>query len=145
MLREVPFLLDLSLDSLHHVVRDEALRVANVVKVKFVYEEFHGTDDFDEDQLERIAEDREIYLSEQVDAFKEHFVGHVPPNLVDRIVDPVIYGISEALTAKKQEWSPTTNMSKFTKAMLAITKFANLVVLPSRRGNLNYSPVFKIE
>ena len=131
--KEVPFLLNLSLDSLHHVIRDEALRVAKIISTKFVYEELLGTEEFDIENDEKMAEDREIYLSEQVDAFKEHFIGHVPPNLVERVVDPVIWGISEALTAKKKEWSPTTNMSKFTKAMLAITKFANLVVLPTRK------------
>ena len=131
--KEVPFLLNLSLDSLHHVIREEALRVSQVVANKFIYEEFRGTAEFDDEKREKMAEDREIYLSEQVDAFKKHFMGHVPPNLIEQVMDPIISGISQALYAKKQEWSPMTNMYKFTKTMGAIIKFSNLVVIPTRK------------
>ncbi len=132
-LKEVPKLLDLSLYHLHHLVRKEALRVSKVIETKFIYEELYGTDEFDQDAEEMMAADREIFLSDQVSAFKNHVLEHVPLNLLDDVMQPIVLGISQAISCKKQDWTPTTNMSKFTKAMFAITKFANLIVMPSRR------------
>ena len=132
-LREVSSLLDLSVNCVHHVVRDEALRVAKVVEQKFFYEELLGTEEYCFEMHDSMAIDREIYLSDQITAFKEHVLSHLPLNLVESVIDPIVFGISLAIWEKKKRWTPTTNMSKFTKSMYAITMFANVVVIPSRK------------
>lgn len=140
-LNEVTKLLNLSLDALPALVREEALRVSKEVEKRFVYEELYGTDEYDEVVEGDLAVDREVYLSDQVSAFKNHVLSHVPLNLMDEILAPIVLGISQAILWKKQQWSPTTHMSKFTKAMYAIVKFSNLLVVPTAQSlDLNKVP-----
>ena len=121
--------MDLSVVCVHRVVYQEALRVAKVVEQHFFYEEL----EHDDEKHDNMAIDREIYLSDQMTAFKNHILSHLPHHLVERVIESIVFGISLAIIEKKKQWTPVTNMSKFTKAMYAITKFANLVVIPSRR------------
>ena len=140
-LNEVTKLLNLSLDALPALVREEALRVSKEVEKRLVYEELYGTDEYDEVVEGDLAVDREVYLSDQVSAFKNHVLSHVPLNLMDEILAPIVLGISQAILWKKQQWSPTTHMSKFTKAMYAIVKFSNLLVVPTAQSlDLNKVP-----
>ena len=133
-LKEVPQLLDLSVECLHNVIREEAMRVSKVIETHFFYEEVPGTEEYDLDDEENMAADREVYLSDQITAFKDHVFEHVPLNLVEKVIKPIVLGIRQALTKKKKLWSPTTNMSKFIKSIYAITEFAELVVVPCRRA-----------
>lgn len=130
-LNEVTPLLKLSLNSIHHVIREEALRVSSVIETDFIYQGIFGTDEYDEIEEENVAAEREVYLSDQISAFKDHVLSHVPRNLMDDLMIPIVMGISQAIVNKKKSWTPTTNMSKFTKAVYAVTKFANLIVVPS--------------
>ena len=69
-IREVKTLLNLSINGLSLIVRQEALRVSNVVEEKFIYQQIPGTDDFDFEEEDQINSDREIFLSDQVQAIK---------------------------------------------------------------------------
>ena len=46
---------------------------------------------------------------------------------------PILVGIAQAIACTKTLWTPTTNMNYFAKMMRAIIKFANLIVVPSRK------------
>ena len=46
---------------------------------------------------------------------------------------PILIGIAQAIVFKKSFWTPTTENDKFSKKMRAIIKFANLIVIPSRK------------
>ena len=56
-----------------------------------------GTDEYDERVAEDLAIKRDIYLDEQVEAIKDHIFSHVPFNLIDEVLDPILHGISEAI------------------------------------------------
>ena len=60
-------------------------------------------------------------------------IGQIPHNLIEECMRPVLVGIAQAIAIKKSFWTPTTNMNKFAKTMRAIIKFANLIVIPTRR------------
>ena len=132
-LKEIPLLLDLSIDSIHYLVRNEALRVADIIDNKFYYNKYEGEEDYCEEEAENLATKRDIYLDDQVEAFKEHIFSHVPLNLIDRVLDPILLGITQAVKIKKSTWNHATLMTKFTKSMYAIIEFSNLMVIPSRR------------
>jgi hypothetical protein len=132
-LKRVPLLVDLAIKNLNHLVRVEALQVAYNVVTYYVFDEIVGSDDYDEEREQGTACDREIYLNDQVEEFKNHVLEHVPYNLIEKVLEPVLIGISEAILVKKRDWTPLTNMTKFTRQMYAIIKFANLMVLPNRR------------
>lgn len=130
--KPVPCLLDLSIDTLNLLVKDQALKIAYNVVTHFVYDEVEAAES-GEDSDARTAWEREIYLSDQVEAFKQHVLSHVPANLIEKVMEPILIGIGEAILWKKREWTPTTNMTKFTRQMYAIIKLSNILVLPSRR------------
>ena len=132
-LKEPRSLLDLAISNIHHLVRDEAIRVSHLVDTIFHYREIVGTPEYDEDLAEEMAFKGDVYVDGQVEAFKQYIFSHVPYNLIDQVLDPILFGISEAIKAKKKQWRPTTLMSKFTRSMFAITEFSNLMVLRSRR------------
>ena len=132
-LKEPRSLLDLSISNIHHLVREEALRVSHIVDTVFQYNEIRGTPEFDEEMAEEMAFKRDDYVDSQIEAFKQFVFSHVPYNLIDRVLDPILHGVSEAIKAKKKQWTPTTLMKKFTRSMFAITEFSNLMVLQSRR------------
>ena len=69
----------------------------------------------------------------QIELFKQHFHGHIPHSLVEKALGPVLDGVKSAISAKKSEWTPTTNLTRFTRQMYAIVKFSNLLVLASRK------------
>ena len=132
-LKEPCSLLDLALSNIHHLVREEALRVAHLQDTVFHYSEIKGTPEYDEDLAEEIAFKGDVYTDGQVEAFKQYIFSHVPYNLIDQVLDPILFGISEAIKAKKKQWRPTTLMTKFCRSMFAITEFSDLMVLRSRR------------
>ena len=126
-------MLDLAISNIHHLVRDEAIRVSHLVDTIFHYREIVGTPEYDEDLAEEMAFKGDVYVDGQVEAFKQYIFSHVPYNLIDRVFDPILHGVSEAIKAKKKQWRPTTLMKQFTRSMFAITEFSNLMVLRSRR------------
>lgn len=63
-------LLDQTLGALRGVVTRQALQVAKDSVTKFTYDEFEA----DEDTITKVAWEREIFVSEQVDLLKEHLV-----------------------------------------------------------------------
>ena len=132
-LKEPQSLLDLAISNIHHLVRDEALRVSHLMDTVFYYGEIRGTEDFDEEMAEEMAFKRDDYVDSQVEAFKQFIFSHVPYNLIDQVIDPILHGVSEAVKAKKKQWRPTTLMKQFARSMFAITEFSNLMVLRSRR------------
>ena len=69
-IREVKTLLKTSIDSINNVVRQEAIRVSKYVEDNLIYNEIPGTDEFNFEDEDTINAKREIYLSEQVTAFK---------------------------------------------------------------------------
>ena len=124
-------LLELTLNSLSELIRQEALRVSHVAVTQFVYDEIEAEDY--EEQTAKAAWEREVYLSDQIELFKQHFHGHIPHSLVEKALGPVLDGVKSAISAKKSEWTPTTNLTRFTRQMYAIVKFSNLLVLASRK------------
>ena len=74
-LKGVPLLLDLSVNCLHIVVKEEALRVSRTVEKHFFYEEVPGTDEYSLEEEQNMAADREVYLSDQIQSFKDHIFG----------------------------------------------------------------------
>ena len=65
--------------------------------------------------------------------FKDHVIGQIPNSLIEECMRPILVGIAQAIALKKTLWTPTTNMNFFAKSMRAIIKFANLIVVPSRK------------
>jgi hypothetical protein len=45
----------------------------------------------------------------------------------------VVQGIQDAVSAKKKRYTPTTSISRFTREMYVIIKFANILVQKERR------------
>ena len=101
-LKEPCSLLDLALSNIHHLVREEALRVSHIVDTVFHYNEIRGTPEFDEEMAEEMAFKRDDYVDSQIEAFKQFVFSHVPYNLIDRVLDPILHGVSEAIKAKKR-------------------------------------------
>ena len=66
-------LLELAIDNLHHLVRDEILRVSQI------FEEVEDGQKVHENL-------REYYLSQQISAFKDHIFSHIPLYLTDHIL-----------------------------------------------------------
>ena len=66
-------LLELAIDNLHHLVREEILRVTQV------FEEV-------EDGQKVHEYIRENYLLQQISAFKDHIFSHIPLHLTDHIL-----------------------------------------------------------
>ena len=61
--------------------------------------------------------------------------------MTERALENVLKGIEDAVLAKKRQWTPTTNMTRFTREMYAIIKFSNVMVLAQRRSlNLEKLP-----
>ncbi len=72
-----------------------------------------------EDRNAGRAWEREVYLSDQVDSFKVHLLSHLPPSLLEEtLLRGVLAGIRGAIIDKKRRWTPTTNMTKFTRYQL---------------------------
>jgi hypothetical protein len=133
--KKVPLLLDLAIKNLNHLVRVEALRVAYNVVMYYEDDEIVGNIVEHDKGKAWVTPYREIYLSDQVELFKSHVFEHVPYNLMEKVLEPVLIGISEAILAKKREWTGRRqDMIKFTREMYAITKFADLMVMPTRRA-----------
>ena len=133
--KTVPSLLQASISSVAPLVRDEALRVAHVAVTQFVFDEIEAeaaSEEAYEEMKSKAAWEREIYLSDQVQLFKDFVLGFVPPSLLSQVLDSVLNGVKKAIRAKKQEWTPTTNLTRFTRQMYAIVKFSNVCVLPTR-------------
>ena len=60
-----------------------------------------------------VAWKREIYLSDQVEAFKAHLLSHLAPAITEKVLDVgVLKGLSDAIARKKQQWTPATNMTR---------------------------------
>ena len=104
------------------LVKNEALRIANFAVTHYTLEE-------------GVMNDRQMYLSDQVETTKDFIMGHIPPLLLEPFLkNAVIVGICEALIIKKQEWTPATHKRKFNLELNAIVKFCNLLVHPLRRA-----------
>ena len=58
---------------------------------------------------------------------------HIAFNLIDRIQNSLLLGITKAIKLKKREWCPNILMSKFNKSLGAIIEFAELMIVPSRK------------
>ena len=132
-LKKIPKLLDLSINKVHYLVKSEAIRVSKVMDNKFYYYEVEGSPNYSVVERDNLEIRGEMYLDEQISAFKEYIFGHVPFTLRDKVLHPILQGIAGAVKQKKSEWSPATIMSRFIKSMAAILDFANLMVLPSRK------------
>ena len=65
-------LLELAIDNLHHLVRDEAYRVSKVIDNEFHYEPFEGTEEYCQEMADDLTTKGEIYLDDQIGVFKEH-------------------------------------------------------------------------
>ncbi len=141
--KPVRSLVDFAIDNIADLVRDEALRVAYVVRNKLTYEEVPGTPGYDPDLEEKLAADREIYYTDQVELFKQHFLSHIPHLLVEEVLRSVLVGIAQAILALKKEWTPATNMKFFTRKIYAVTKFSNVLVIPYRK-TLNLDKIPKV-
>ncbi len=83
-----------------------------------------------------------MYLSDQVELFKQHLLSHLPNNLLEQTLTMgVLSGVRRAIAEKRRQWTPTTNMTKFTREMYAVLKFANVLVVKERvRLDLNGVP-----
>lgn len=124
-------LVDLSLSALSILVTTESLRVAKIAVTKFVYDEVeHG---FDEEEVSNAAWEREVYLSDQIELFKQHVLGCMSYPIMEKAIDPILNGIKAAILHMKRQWSPTTNMKTFTRQMYAVVKFSNLLVTPQMK------------
>ena len=140
-LKEVPNLIDLAISCIHHLVRNEATRVSKVIDTKFHYEAIKGTDEYDETVADQFRCDREVYLADQVEIFKDYLFSHVPFNMIEQIMDPILRGISEAVKLKRNQHTALTNNARFTRALFAIVEFCNLMVVTARRHlDLNKVP-----
>ena len=64
-------LLELAIDNLHHLVRDELLRVSQIFE--------------DGQELFEYVR-KENYLSQQISAFRGHIFSHIPFHLIDPIL-----------------------------------------------------------
>ena len=126
-------LLELAIDNLHHLVRDEAYRVSKVIDNEFHNEPFEGTKNYCQEMADDLTTKGEIYLDDQIGVFKEHIYSHIAFNLIDRIQNSLLLGITKAIKLKKREWSPNILMSKFNKSLGAIIEFAELMIVPSRK------------
>ena len=112
---------------------DEAYRVSKVIDNEFHYEPFEGTEEYCQEMADDLTTKGEIYLDDQIGVFKEHIYSHIAFNLIDRIQNSLLHGITKAIKLKKREWSPNILMSKFNKSLGAIIEFAELMVVPSRK------------
>ena len=76
-------------------------------------------------------------MSRQRSAMKElndwALHSHIAFNLIDRIQNSLLLGITKAIKLKKREWCPNILMSKFNKSLGAIIEFAELMIVPSRK------------
>ena len=103
------------------LIKNEALRVAK-------YAVTHWT------LKVNVMNDRQMYLSDQVETTKQFVMGHIPQVLLEKFLsNSVIPGICEALIQKKQEWTPTIDKRRFSLELNAIIKFCNLLVHPLRK------------
>ena len=119
--KSIPDLTYLTFDPASRLIKDEALRIANFAVTHFT--------------LEEVENDRQMYLSDQVEATKIFIIGHIPPLLIEPfLTNAVMVGICEAVISKKREWSPACNRRKFGLELNAIIKFCNLLVHPLRRA-----------
>jgi hypothetical protein len=127
----VPALVDQCAARIRALVKDEALRVASFSVNNFVFDELEVQEN--EERAETTAWEREIYLSDQVEFFKQHVVSYLASNVTEKVLGQVLEGIKDAILIKKQQWTPTTSMTKFAREMYAVVKFANVLVLPTRK------------
>ena len=118
----IPDLTYLTFDPASQLIKDEALRIAKFAVTHFTIQE-------------EVMNDRQMYLSDQVEATKIFIIEHIPPLLLEQFLsNAVMVGICEAVISKKQEWSPACNRRKFGLELNAIIKFCNLLVHPRRRA-----------
>ena len=116
----IPDLTHLTFEPASNLIKQEALRVANFAVTYYT--------------LEDVVNDRQMYLSDQVEATKQFVIGHIPPILLeDFLKNAVLIGICEALIEKKLLWTPNIDKRKFRLELNAIVKFCNLLVHPMRR------------
>ena len=103
------------------LIKNEALRVSKYAVTQWTT---------DED----VINDRQMYLSDQVEATKQFVMGHIPPDILEKfLANSVIPGICEALIEKKQEWTPCIDKRKFSLQLNAIIKFCNLLIHPLKK------------
>ena len=74
-------LLELAIDNLHHLVRDEAYRVSKVIDNEFHYEPFEGTEEYCQEMADDLTTKGEIYLDDQIGVFKEHHLYFIEDRL----------------------------------------------------------------
>ena len=119
--KEIPDLTYLTFAPLSNLIKYESLRVANFAVTYYT--------------LEDVVNDRQMYLSDQVEATKLFIMEHIPPILLeDFLQNAVLVGICEALIEKKLNWSPNIDKRRFRLELNAIVKFCNLMVHPMRRA-----------
>ena len=119
--KSIPDLTHLTLDPISSLIKAEALRVSHVAVTEFT--------------LDEVMNDRQMYLSDQVEATKQFFHEHIPALLLELFIkNSVLVGVCEALISKKQTWTPSYDKRKFSLEMNAIVKFCNLMVHPVRRA-----------
>ena len=86
----IPDLTYLTFDPAAQLIKNEALRVSNYAVTEFT--------------LEDVMNERQMYLSDQVEATKQFVIGHVPPLLLEKFLkNSVMVGVCDALIIKKQE------------------------------------------
>ena len=74
-------LLELAIDNLHHLVREEILRVTQVLE--------------EVEDGQELLEYTENYLSQQISTFKNHIFSHIPFHLIDHILGNYVIKISK--------------------------------------------------
>ena len=133
--KQPPNLLSSALKGVTILVTKEAIRVAKVAVTKFIFDEIEAEENGEdvEEKHSQTAWEREIYLSDQIELFKQHVITYISCNILEEAMLSILEGIENAVIIKKKQWTPTTSLTKFTREMYAIVKFANLLVLPSRR------------
>ena len=118
--KAVPDLTHLTFNPASLLIKNEALRVAKFAVTYYT--------------LDEVMNDRQMYLSDQVETTKQYIMGHIPHLLLEKFLkNSVMVGICEALIVKKLEWTPTTNKRAFSLELNAIVKFCNLMVHPLRK------------